>query len=142
VLRGVHPGFHDRLWGCQALSAPRDVLAHFEADPAAVDVARRSHPRQWGVPARAHVFEVVPEGHVLRVALRRRFDVGVIAQRGLAVAFAYLVHQALHRRADAVQVARVGHQGRIRAGVAGRGGVGRHSETRGGAADDHRQGSR
>jgi hypothetical protein len=140
VLRGVDPSLYDRFRGGQGLCAPRDVLAHFEADPVVVDVAARSHPLQRGVAVGAYVFEVVPKGHVLRVALCRRFDPRVVAQGGLAVAFAHLVYQALRCRPDAGEVARVGDQGRV-----GAGGIGRRiqrGQQGGGGAGEHCQGSR
>ena len=86
------------------------------------------------------MFEVVPKGHVLGVALGRRFDVGVIAQGRLAVALAHRVHQALRRRADAVQVARAGHQGRVGAGGGGR--RIQRGQQWGGGAGEQCQGSR
>ncbi|HEV3072094.1 MAG TPA: hypothetical protein VGY76_11805 [Solirubrobacteraceae bacterium] len=106
----------------------------------AVDVARRAHARQRRVAARPHVFEVVPEGHVLRVALRGGFDVRVVAQRGLAVAFAHLVYEALRRRADAIQVAGAGDQGRVGAGGSSR--CAQRGQQWGGAAGEQCQGSR
>jgi hypothetical protein len=140
VLRRVHPGVYDRLRRRQGLGSPRDVLAHFVADPVAVHVPACPQPIQGGVAAGAYVFEVVPKRHVLRVALRRRFDVRVIAQRGLVVAFAHLVYEALRRRADAIQVAWAGDQGRI--GARARGRRRERGQQWGGAAGQHGQGSR
>ncbi len=105
-----------------------------------VHIAARAHPVQGSVAARADVVEVVPKGHVLGVALRRRFDAAVIAQGALAVAFAHLVDQALGRRSDAVQVAWVGHQGCVRAGATGR--CAQRVQQWGGGAGQQDQGSR
>lgn len=142
VLGRVHPGFHDRRGRRQTERAPGDVLAHFEADVAAVHVAAGPQPVKRRVAARPHVVEVVPESHVLGMALRSRFDARVLAQGRLAVAFADLVHEALHGRADAAEVARAGHQRRVRAGTRTCRRARGRRQGGGNRAGEHRQSSR
>lgn len=140
MLWGVHPCLHDRFRGGQGLGAPRDVLAHFVADPVAVHIAGSAQALQGGVAVGAYVFEVVAERHVLGVALCGCFDARVVAQGGLVVAFPDLVHQALRGRADAGEVAGAGDQGCV-----GAGGVGRRAQRGqqwGGGAGQQGQGSR
>ncbi len=134
VPRRGHPRRHDRARRRQAEGAPGDVLAHFVPLPAR-DVARGAHALQWGVPARADVFEVIVRRHVLAMALGRLLQVSVMCQRGLAVAFAFLVYEAFDGGADLFEVARAG--GRVgvgaRARVSPRDGHGRR-----GAQEDRR----
>jgi hypothetical protein len=107
VPRRGHPRCHHRPRGGEAEGAPRNVLAHF-APFFRRDVAGGAHTVQGGVPARADVFEVVLGRHAVAVALGRLPQLCVLAQRGLAVAFAFLVDEAFDGRAHLFEIARGG----------------------------------
>src|SRR5258708_32072509 len=65
VTRGGHPGSDDRAWCAEPEAAPADVLADFEAEPRAGDVAVPAAPHHRRRPERSDVSEVVAEGDAL-----------------------------------------------------------------------------
>jgi hypothetical protein len=113
VLGRGHPCVHNRSRARQHIGAPGDVLAHFKA-ARAVQVAAGAQALQGRLAIWADVFEVVLCRHRFAVALRRRFDLRVRAQRALASAFAFLIDQAQHRHTYARQIRARRHERRIR----------------------------
>jgi hypothetical protein len=137
VLRGLHPGLHDRPRSRQFIGAPGDVLAHFIA-ARAVQVAARAQALHRRLAIGADVFKVVLHRHRFAMALRGRFDPRVRVQGALAGAFAFLIDQAQHRCFDVREVRGGRGQGGVGAGEGSGLGAGR------GAADseaDRQQGA-
>jgi hypothetical protein len=112
VAGGGHPRFDDRLWGGQPHGAPGDVLTDHVPRFGVGEVTARTHPVERRLPSGGDVSEVVFGGHFAAVLLGGVGELRVELQRALAVALAFPVDQAHHRRADLFDVGgRRGHAG-------------------------------
>ena len=117
VPRRGHPRGDDRAGCRQVERSPGDVLADFEADARAGDVAGVAQSRQRRLTARPVVFEVVAEGHAHGVRLSGTAKPLVRSQRSLAVGGAFTVDQAQGGGADQREVGRGGVQAGVGAGA-------------------------